>query len=51
MKDKEKQNRFTPLSNFRREGKKLLHPLSQKIQLVQWERDLIPEFLWIDALA
>src|SRR5712692_6209335 len=45
---------FTPLKSQRKEGSKLRGPLARlipKIELVDWSRDLLPEHLWIAALA
>lgn len=45
---------FTPLSSQTREGTKLRGPLAKlnsKIESVDWMRDLLPEHLWLAALA
>lgn len=42
----------TPLVHHQRVGTKLVGPLSSlNVQLMDWERDYLPEFLWIGALA
>jgi hypothetical protein len=42
----------TPLAQLQREGTKLVGPLSTlNMQVMDWERDYLPEFLWIGALA
>jgi len=49
---KRRHKRFTPLSKHIKKRKKLLHPLNHiPIEHINWERDFLPEFLWIDALA
>ncbi|MHA1785371.1 MAG: hypothetical protein ACTSVE_09240, partial [Candidatus Helarchaeota archaeon] len=53
-KKKNSNKRFTPLSKHTRKGKKLMNPFNQlkvPIKHFNWERDFLPEFLWIDALA
>jgi len=45
---------FTPLSSQRKEGSKLKGPLaalSPKFEPIDWLRDLLPEHLWLAALA
>jgi hypothetical protein len=45
---------FTPLSSLRKEGSKLKGPLAElspKPELIDWLRDLLPEHLWLAALA
>ena len=45
---------FTPLKSQRREGSKLKGPLAElspKFELIDWLRDLLPEHLWLAALA
>lgn len=45
---------FTPLNSQTKEGTRLLGPLAKltpKIELVHWMRDLLPEHLWLAALA
>jgi hypothetical protein len=42
----------TPLSRHKKSGTKLLGPMSSmRVQPVDWARDLLPEHLWIAALA
>jgi hypothetical protein len=42
----------TPLSQHKRSGSTVMAPLSElNIDMIDWERDLIPEHLWIAALA
>jgi hypothetical protein len=52
-KKRNKQRReFTPLSSMKKEGSKLRGPLSQfNITLQDWQKDILPEHLWIAALA
>jgi hypothetical protein len=48
------RSNFTPLQSQRKEGSKLLGPLATlapKFELVDWNRDLLPEHLWLAALA
>ncbi len=45
---------FTPLSSQRKEGSRLKGPLAElspKFDLIDWLRDLLPEHLWLAALA
>jgi hypothetical protein len=49
-----KSHKFTPLASQKKEGSTLRGPLaslSPKIQAVDWLRDLLPEHLWLAALA
>lgn len=49
---KKKRDRFTPLKNHVRKKSKFQHRLSEtNLQMIEWERDLMPEHLWIDLLA
>ncbi len=43
----------TPLREHKREGSRLRTPLSQlgMVKTISWERDLLPEHLWLGALA
>lgn len=54
-KKKRKQNpgpRHTPLSNLKKQGSVLRAPFSElNMQTISWNRDLLPEHLWIAALA
>lgn len=44
--------RHTPLDRLRKRGSKLVAPLSDlNFSHVSWDRDLLPEHLWIAALA
>lgn len=44
--------KHTPLAHLQQKGTKLLSPLSSLgIQRLDWERDQLPEFLWVAALA
>lgn len=44
--------RHTPLARMKKEGSKLRAPLSQlNMTPISWDRDLLPEHLWIAALA
>jgi len=52
MKKKEHESSYTPLEKHKIIGKKIVSPLSElPIKVIKWDRDLVPEFLWIDALA
>ena len=47
-------HRHTPLKQHKRQGSQLKSPLSNipiEVKLIDWSRDLVPEFLWIGALA
>jgi len=47
-----KGNRFTSLKEHKRYKSILKSPLSElNIERFDWERDLLPEYLWIDLLA
>jgi hypothetical protein len=49
---KENKKKYTPLQKLKIKGKVIKAPLSElPVQLIKWDRDLVPEFLWIDALA
>jgi hypothetical protein len=51
-KSRKSRNRNTPLSKHKIKGKVLQTPLSQiGIKSFAYDRDLIPELLWIDSLA
>lgn len=44
--------RATPLRHLTKAGSKLQSPLSRlPLQHLDWDRDLLPEHLWIAALA
>ena len=46
------KNQFTPIHEHKRNGSKLLSQWSElNTKMIDWERDLIPEHLWIDLLA
>lgn len=46
------KNKHTPLSRHKKKGTKLLGPMSSfRIEPVDWAKDLLPEHLWIAALA
>ena len=50
-KDKSESKPRTRLQQHRREGRTLLPPLAQlPISPVNWLKDLIPEFLWLDSV-
>ena len=52
MRKKQYSKGYTSIRKHKVVGKKIVHPLSElPIELIKWDRDLIPEFLWIDALA
>lgn len=45
---------FTGIDGHKRQGKKLIPPMKQIAPAMQekaWDRDFVPEFLWLDALA
>jgi hypothetical protein len=47
-----KKEQFTPLKKHRREGSLLKTALSElNIEAIDWEKDLLPEHLWIAGLA
>lgn len=50
---KRKKPRFTPINKHQRKGSKLTTALSSypNLQMIDWERDLMPEHLWIELLA
>lgn len=49
---KKRKNQFTPINKHKRDGSKLTSEWSDlNLQMIEWERDLIPEHLWIDLLA
>jgi len=51
-KKKGKVPRYSPLSRHKRERSKLLTPMHNlNIQQIDWERDLLPEHLWIELLS
>lgn len=47
------KNRHTPLSRYVRQGTKLSNPILGDVPFtpVDWQRDLLPEFLWLAGLA
>jgi len=49
----EKKGRFTPIENHQRYKSFLKPPLSESDNLyyIDWERDQLPEYLWIDLLS
>jgi len=49
---KKRKTTFTPINKQRRLGSELTTPLSDMdIEAIDWERDLMPEHIWIDLLA
>lgn len=49
---KKKSDRYTSITKHKRKGSTLLSPLGEmEIELIDWQRDLLPEHLWIAALA
>lgn len=51
-KKKRKVSRYSPISNHKRKKSKLLTPMADlNIQPIDWERDLLPEHLWIELLS
>ena len=50
----EETNKFSSIKDHKRIGKELISPinvLGVDIKPIIWDKDLLPEFLWIDALA
>ncbi len=44
--------KFSSIKEHKRIGKQLIPPLGNfNIKPIQWDKDLLPEFLWIDALT
>ncbi len=51
-KQKKKRGGHTPLAKHQRKGSTLLSPMDEmNIEPVNWQRDLLPEHLWIAALS
>ncbi|GAI75200.1 unnamed protein product [marine sediment metagenome] len=51
-KQQKKRPGHTPLAKHRRYGSTLLSPMSEaKVETIHWDRDLLPEHLWIAGLA
>ena len=51
-KHKKQRKQHTPLAKHAREGKTLIPPLNQlNTAPLDWQRDFLPEHLWISALA
>lgn len=51
-KKRKKSPRYTPLKKHKKSGSKLATPLAElAIRPIDWARDLLPEHLWIAALA
>lgn len=47
-----KKQQYSPISSHKRDGTLLRPPLSAlNMQMIDWPRDLLPEHLWIAALA
>lgn len=46
-----KKNRYSPISSHKRDKSKLKTGLSGLLAPFDWERDLMPEHIWIDLLA
>ncbi len=47
-----KKGHYTPISSHKKDGTLLKPPLSAlNMQMIDWPRDLLPEHLWIAALA
>ena len=46
-----KKNRYSPISSHKRDKSKLKTGLSDLLAPFDWERDLMPEHIWIDLLA
>ncbi len=52
-KKRDKQERpFTSLNQHKKDGSKLLTPLTElDLDTLQWDRDFLPEHIWIASLA
>ena len=51
-KRKAKKGNFTPIAQHKRSGSVLSTVASDlNMEMIEWERDLMPEHLWIDLLA
>src|SRR4030042_1618486 len=51
-KQQKKRIIHTPLAKHKRRGSTILAPLSEmNLDLIEWERDLLPEHLWLAALS
>ena len=51
-KHKKQRKQHTPLAKHAREGNTLIPPLNQlNTAPLDWQRDFLPEHLWISALA
>lgn len=51
-KKNKKKNRFSPISKHKSDGRTLrTMPVDMKVDPIDWERDLMPEHIWIDLLA
>jgi hypothetical protein len=51
-KKKKRKSTFSKISDHKKQKGKLISPLSQlNLKITDWERDLMPEHLWIDCLA
>ena len=47
-----KEKEFTPINKHKRKGKILERiPSEMNIKELNWERDLMPEFIWLDLLT
>jgi hypothetical protein len=47
-----KKNRYSPIDSHKRDKSKLITPMNQmNMNLFEWERDFLPEHLWIELLA
>lgn len=54
MSDKNNSNekKYTPINNHKRKGKIFSSPhiFLENVKPIAWDRDLLPEFIWMDAL-
>lgn len=49
---KKSKKRFTPIAQQKRSGSALTTSLSDLgMEMIDWERDLMPDHIWIDLLA
>lgn len=52
MPKKRKKYKYSPISSHKRNKTKLVSPMNQlNMELLQWEKDFLPEHLWIEMLA
>jgi len=50
-KRRHKKGRYTPISRHQRRGSQLVSAMgTMNMEALDWERDLLPEYLWIASL-